>query len=481
MWFSSTETHLISRCVYPSSGNKTSQWIRENSAVCEVTGYDMQKVTKDRLYTISCALYEKKELLEQHLSHRTNELFDLQDKIFLYDLTNTYFEGEKRHSQMARFGRSKEKRSDARLVVLALVINPEGFIKYSTIYEGNKTDCKTLCDMIDKLRLSTSSTDRRALVVFDAGIATEENLKMVGEKGYDYLCVTRSTLKNYTTETSDNCVIIKDKKNQRIELRRVSAQNSTDYYLKINSESKRIKESAMNSQFRDRFEAGLEIIENSLHKKSGTKKLDKVHQRIGRLKEKYPSIHRFYQIDTEADHEDVVTSLKWSQKQTIQPDQESGIYFLRTSLNAMDEEVVWTTYNTIREIESTFRVLKSDLDLRPVFHQNDEASMAHLHLGLLAYWVVNTIRYQLKQKGIKNNWRDIVRIMNTHKCVTTVAQNNKDEIISIRKCSEPTDGARQIYDTLKYKYAPFVKKKSVVLKTELKNPNTTINRAVMRN
>ena len=219
-------THLISRCVYPASENKTGQWIRENSAVCEVTGYDMQKVTKDRLYNISQALYEKREQLEQHLSHRTNELFDLQDKIFLYDLTNTYFEGEKRHSQMARFGRSKEKRSDARLIVLALVVNPEGFIKYSTLYEGNKTDCKTLADMIDKLRLSTSLTGRRALVVFDAGLATEGNLKMVREKGYDYLCVARSSLKEYTTEASDNCVMIKDKKNQKIELRRVSTQNT---------------------------------------------------------------------------------------------------------------------------------------------------------------------------------------------------------------------------------------------------------------
>ena len=119
----------------------------------------------------------------------------------------------------------------------------------------------------------------------------------------------------------------------------------------------------MNSRFRDRFETGLEVIESSLHKKNGIKKADKVHQRVSRLKEKYPSIYRFYQIDTEIGQENNVTSLTWSYKQSIQPDQESGIYFLRTSLTTMEEELVWTTYNTIREIESTFRVLKSDLDL----------------------------------------------------------------------------------------------------------------------
>ena len=473
-------THLISRAVYPASEYKTSFWIRENSAVCEITGYDVKKITKDRLYGISHALYAEKESLEQYLSHRTNELFDLQDKIILYDLTNTYFEGEKRHSRIARFGRSKEKRSDARLVAMAVVVNPEGFIKYSTIYEGNKADCKTLADMIEKLRLATSSTGKKALVVIDAGIATNENLKLIREKEYDYLCVSRSTIKEYTIEPDDYGVTILDKKRQPIELIKANVHSETDYFLRVKSASKGIKESAMNSRFKGRFEEGLVNIESSLHKKSGVKQLDKVHERIGRLKQKYPSIHRFYQIDIESNDKNTVTSLSWTVKTTIGPDQNSGIYFLRTSLCNPDETTVWMIYNTIREIEATFRILKSDLDLRPVFHQKDESSMAHLHLGLLAYWLVNTIRYQLKKKDIRSDWREIVRIMNTQKCVTTLAQNKSDEIISIRKCSEPDDKAKQIYDFLKYKYAPFVRKKSVVLKTEPISPLLAQNKQVIR-
>lgn len=171
-------TQVISRAVYPASELKATRWIKENSAVCELTGYDIEKITKDKLYQSALSLYELKDDLEKHLSKRTNELFDIEDKIILYDLTNTYFEGEKSKSKLAKFGRSKEKRNDAKLVVLALVVNIEGFIKYSSIHQGNIADCDTLSTMIDKLASHTCK-DRKAVIVLDAGIATEENLKLI--------------------------------------------------------------------------------------------------------------------------------------------------------------------------------------------------------------------------------------------------------------------------------------------------------------
>jgi hypothetical protein len=193
-------THLISRAVYPASELRTSRWIKESSSVCELTGYPVEKITKDQLYRISVKLYKEKTNLERYLSLRTNELFDIEDKIILYDLTNTYFEGRMVKSRIAKFGRSKEKRSDARLIALGLVVNPEGFIKYSSLLEGNVSDCSTLSGMIDELRLKTSSSAGKAIVVMDAGIATEANLQLLKEKGYDYLCVTRSMMKNYTVQ-----------------------------------------------------------------------------------------------------------------------------------------------------------------------------------------------------------------------------------------------------------------------------------------
>ena len=480
------QTHIISRAVYPASELETTRWIRENSAICEITGYDIRQITKDRLYSISKKLYAQKEALEQHLSVRTNELFDIQDKIILYDLTNTYFEGRKQGSKLAKFGRSKEKRNDAKLVVLGLVINPEGFIKYSTILEGNMADSKTLEGMIGKLRIKTSSSARKALIVIDAGIATEGNLKMILDNGYDYLCVSRSNLKTYNIEAGAATVSVTDNRKQKIELCRVNSDCNTDYYLKVESHSKELKERSMNEQFRSRFEAGLQQIADSLTKKGGVKQEDKVHERIGRLKQKFPSIGRYFDIETDVfdqpetkrkkkgtdkdkERNRIVTSVKWAVKEGVDINARSGVYFLRTSIQGNSEENVWQFYNTIREIEATFRVLKTDLDLRPIYHQKDENTMAHLHLGLLAYSMVNTVRHQLKKEGIHSGWREIVRTMNTQKAVTTLAQNNHEEVIMIRRCSEPNQPVRKLYDALKYKYAPFIKRKSVVHKSELEN------------
>jgi hypothetical protein len=471
-------THIISRAVYPASELKTSSWIKENSAVCEITGFDVEKVTKDRLYQVSTKLYNEKEALEQYLSFRTNELFDIEDRIMLYDLTNTYFEGRKMGSKLAKFGRSKEKRSDAKLVVLALVVNPEGFIKYSAILQGNMSDPATLEDMIENLRIKTSSSAKKALIVMDAGIATEDNLQMVKAKGYDYLCVTLSSLKNYKVEANAATVTVTDNKKQKIELCPVKSDRNTDYYLKVESHTKELKERSMNEQFRQRFEEGLQTIAESLTKKGGVKQVDKVYERIGRLKGKYPSIQRYFDIEVvvgeqpeskrkrkqennEPEQKQIATAVNWAIKPDVDINARSGIYFLRTSLAGNSEEMLWQFYNTIREIEATFRVLKTDLDLRPIYHKKDESTMAHLHLGLLAYWVVNTIRHQLKKEGIHSGWSEIVRKMNTQKAVTTLAQNDKDEVIQIRRCTEPNQKVQKLYDALKYKYAPFLHKEKI--------------------
>ncbi|PKP51396.1 MAG: hypothetical protein CVT92_12925 [Bacteroidetes bacterium HGW-Bacteroidetes-1] len=273
----------------------------------------MTGVTKDQLYRISKKLYTEKQDLEQHLSILTNELFDIEDKIVLYDLTNTYFEGRKQNSQLAKYGRSKEKRSDAKLVVLGLVVNREGFIKYSSILESNMADSKTLEQMIEYLRIKTSASAQKALVIIDTGIASEENLKMIRAKGYDYLCVSRSSLKDYHVEAEATTVTVTDNKKQKIDLCRVKSGRNTDYYLKVESHSKEIKERSMNQQFRSRFEAELQKIANSLTKKGGVKQEDKVHERIGRLKQKYPSIQRYFDIEIEV--KEIVAKKRKKQQQ----------------------------------------------------------------------------------------------------------------------------------------------------------------------
>ena len=417
-------TQVISRAVYPASELRTARWIKENSAVCELTGYDMEKVTKDKLYQSALSLYTLKDELEKHLSTRTNDLFDIQDKIILYDLTNTYFEGEQRGSKLAKFGRSKEKRSDAKLVVLALVVNIEGFIKYSSIHQGNIADCDTLSIMIDKLAIHTCK-QKKAVIVLDAGIATEENLHLIEAKGYQYLCVSRSKLKQYQAVQDRLTVLLDTKSNKPVRLRAVTTEKNTDYYLEVKSYAKELKEAGMRNQFEKRFEEALQRIHKSVHSKGGVKQADKVHQRIGRAKEQYPSVPQYYIIEVLVDEKTkVVTEITWKKDEAkhASKSESSGIYFLRTNLNVADELIVWNIYNTIREIESTFRTLKTDLDLRPIYHKNDDATMAHLHLGILAYWLVNTVRHQLKSKNINSCWTEIVRIGNTQKMITTTGK-----------------------------------------------------------
>jgi hypothetical protein len=468
-------TQIVSRAVYPFSENRTARWIKENSAICEVTGYPIEKITKDKLYGSALKLFKIKDNLEKHLSKKTNELFDLQDKIYLYDLTNTYFEGRKVKSKIAHFGRSKEKRSDCKLVVLALVVNVEGFIKYSNIFEGNTADSATIPKIIDNLRAQTSD-EKRAIVVIDAGISTEENLALIQAKGYDYVCVSRSKIKNYTINPEGDIRHLMTKNKELITLQKVEKATETDYILKVKSTGKQAKERSMKSKFEERFLEELNKINGSLTKKHGVKKSDKVHQRIGRVIEKYPSVAKFYEIEVEVENL-MATQINYKKKDTSAiDDQELGCYFIKTNLNTEDELSIWTIYNSIREIESAFRCLKSDLDLRPIYHKNDDTTMAHLHLGILAYWVVNTIRHQLKQEKITDNRQEIVRITNTQKVVTTYGKNKEDEMIYVRRCTEPNEHLMKLYQCLNYKSHPFRKRKSVVHKSKLKKNETQYQR-----
>jgi hypothetical protein len=151
-----------------------------------------------------------------------------------------------------------------------------------------------------------------------------------------------------------------------------------------------------------------------------------------------------------------------------------GRYFMRTSMDMKDETLVWDVYNTIREIENAFRELKTDLDLRPIYHKNDDATVAHLYLGLLAYWVVNTIRCQLKAKGINTCWKEMVRIGGTQKVITKMGHNKAEQEIVVKKCSIPEQKLKQLLDTLEIKQRSFTKIKSVVHKQKLRKPDNIV-------
>ncbi len=344
--------------------------------------------------------------------------------------------------------------------MLALCVNQEGFIRYSSVLAGNTADPDALPDMVDTLKAKMRANDKdteRTLVCIDAGIATEDNLLKIKEKGYDYLCVSRKRLTNYKLAKDAKSVTVYDTKQQPITLTEVKHEEGGDYYLQVHSEGKELKETSMNRKFKQRFEEELGKIKCSLTKKGGTKKYEKVIERVGRVIQRYPSIAKYYVIDYLQDEKKPknMADIEWRIAVPENVDKNSGIYFLRTNRPEIGEKQTWDYYNLIREIECTNRQLKLDLSLRPIYHKKDDNSDAHLFLGLLAYSVVNVIRFKLKQQGETCYWTEIVRRMSTQKIVTSEAVNAEGEKIKFRICSEPTKAAKEIYDKLKYKDKPF--------------------------
>lgn len=456
--------HLITRTVYTPSELKSMRIMADNSAVCElVSGNNTWQPGFRDVYKVAPSLYELKDELEDHLCRRTDSLFNVSNRLVLFDLTNFYFEGRKDGSAKAKFGRSKEKRSDCKLLVLALCINAEGFIRYSSILAGNTADPDSLPNMIDtlssKTRVPSGNGSQKTLVVIDAGIATEDNLEKIKSKGYNYLCVSRRRLTDYELADDMKTVTVLDSRKQTVSLREVKREADGDYYLEINSPGKALKESSMNRKFKERFELELAKARESLGKPRGKKNYEKVIERVGRAIGKYPSIAKYYVIEYERDeaNKENMKDISWRIAQPESVDKDNGMYFLRTNVDKIDEKTTWNYYNLIREIECTNRQLKTDLNLRPIYHQKDKASDAHLFLGLLAYWIVNTIRHKLKGHGETCYWTEIVRRMSTQKAVTTEATNALGEKVLMRLCSEPTKVAGDIYDKLKYKKMPFWK------------------------
>lgn len=237
-------------------------------------------------------------------------------------------------------------------------------------------------------------------------------------------------------------------------MREVQTEPEQDYYLEITSPSKAMTEASMNRQWRERFEAEMNKINESISKKGGTKRYEK-----GRVIERYPSIARHYQITYVRDEQKPTQMIRvdWMIKDLTALEKNTGVYFLRTNVRTFGEQTTWEYYNLIREIECTNRQLKTDLNLRPIYHRKDERSDAHLFFGLLSYWIVNSIRLGLKESGENCYWTEIVRRMSTQKLVTTEAVNAMGEKVILRQCSRPVKQAERIYTALKLKHAPFKK------------------------
>jgi len=451
---------IISRAVAAYSENKTESWLRLNSGLLELFDRPTGSASRHDLYKSANDLYEIKPELEQYLYNKSISLFDIEDSVLIYDLTNTHFEGRKLNSKLAQFGRNKQKRYDCKQVVLAAVVNKYGFLKHSNIYEGNMSEPQTLLDIISTMSVDNGFEQR--LIVIDAGIATEDNLKLLQEQNYHYVCVSRSKPgKGFTLDQSKE-ITVKDRLDNDIKLTFMDGVTSNqDRWINVQSSQKRLKESSMMERSMKKFEEEMSGVISSISKKGGTKRLEKVCERIGRIKERNRSVHKYYDIKVE-NKDNIVNSVSLVKLDKPATEQQNGEYYLRTNHTTATERDIWNIYNTIREVESTFRCLKSDLRLRPVYHQKDKNTEAHLHLGLLAYHIVAPIRHMLKSKGLNYDWRNIVRIMNSQKsCTMSVVNKDKKKII-IRSCTSPLQEVLEIYKATETSSIPYRQKKFVV-------------------
>jgi hypothetical protein len=452
---------LTGKLLHPSSELETQRWLNESSAAAEL--YDNPSdMTRYKLYQVASKMYQNKMKWDSLLYDKIGELFPERSKIVIYDLTNMYFEGQMKGSKKANFGRSKQKRSDRRLIGLALSIDQLGFVRSSRFYDGNVSEPSTFIDLINDLSQQLSSAGNKPLIVMDAGIATEENLTLLrNEKyNYDYLCVSRSKPKEYDKLTN-NATTISDNRGNKIELTKVNVEGKPDHFLHIKSEQKRIKETSMDDKLSQRLIQQLEEIRDKLSKKRTVKKTTKIHEKVGAIKAKLARVGHLYDITYVENKElGIVTDIKWQRIKS--KEKPKGEYFLRYTVGTNNEKEIWDLYNLTREVEAVFRCLKTDLDIRPIYHQKDKYIESHIWLGIIAYQVVNYIKQNLRKADINDSWTTIVNKMSTMQSSTTTVLNDKQQQLYIKLCTRPTKYQKTIFDTLKYKSRPYTRKTKVV-------------------
>lgn len=445
---------IIGRMAKPASELATSGWLREHSALGELMDVDFDTMPLMRLYRASDVLLKHRAEIEQHVFERVRSLFGLEETITLYDLTNTYFEGDCGASKAAR-GHSKEKRSDCLLVTLGLVLDGSGFVRRSRLFEGNAVESRTLQEMLLGLDAPAS-----ALVIMDGGIATEANIAWLSEHGYRYLVVSRERHRQFDAE---HAVEIENQQGQCLRLQKTLSDDGREVRLYCHSEQREQKEAAIIERFGTRFEAGLQKLAEGLTTPRGEKRLDKITERIGRLKEKCQGIGQHYQVDVQADASGKkVASLTWK-KQPVSGSMAThpGVYCLRSNETTWDEEKLWRTYTMLTDLEAVFRSLKSELGLRPVYHSREDRIDGHLFITVLAYQLVQVLRVKLRHAGIRASWTTLRDTLSVQRRVTSTFQQRDGRTLHVRKSTRAEPELLNIYQVLGIDPAPGGTKKLI--------------------
>ena len=433
---------VIARMARPGSERASWRWLCERSALGELLGVDFERMSTMGLYRASDALMSHRAAIETHLFDRATDLFGLRRTVTLYDLTNTFFEGGAATQSKAQRGHSKEKRSDCPLLTLGLVLDGSGFVRRSEVFSGAVKEDTTLASMLKALGAPAD-----APVVMDAGIATEANIAWLRANGYRYLAVSRERTRRFDPELAQ---AIETRSRQTVHIHKAPDPDSGETRLYCYSEARAKKERGIADRFATRFEGELKKLHDGLSRPRTRKRLDRVWQRIGRITEKSRGAGAHYDIDVIADDSGKkARAVNWKRRplagsMLTHP----GVYCLRTNVRDWDKETLWRTYTSLTDVEATFRSLKSELGLRPIFHRTQTRSDGHLFITVIAYQMVQTIRHRLARQGQQACWAAIRAILEGQQRVTATFQRKDGRTLHVRKATRAEPGQLQIYRAL---------------------------------
>jgi len=447
-----TAAMVMNRLISPSSEHAMPGWF-ERTALSDLLSFDFSMVNDDKLYRNMDRLHPLRGAIETRLSEKERTIFNLEDTILLYDLTSTYFEGLMLGNPQAKRGYSRDKRGDCKQVVIGLVLDREGFPKAHEIFDGNRQDRTTVGEMLDILKLRVGLKEGSTVVV-DRGMAYDENIREIQGRNLHYLVAGRQTERNQWLgefEEKDGWQeIFREvsptnpfQEKSRVFVRAAETEDET--YVLCLSEGRREKDRAIREKQESRLVEDLKKLQKRAEKKN-IKNPSSIHESIGRLKERYPRVARYYAIEYDA----AQSHFSWTVKMEARARAEEldGGYILKTDREDLNAEELWNTYIMLTRVESAFRDMKSPLCERPIFHKIKRRAQTHIFLCVLAYHILVSIEHTLRQQGDHRSWETLREILKSHQIATIVLPTADGDEFRIRKAGKAEPQHKDIYRKL---------------------------------
>jgi len=448
-----TEAMTLNRLIAPRSEHAMPDWMRR-AAVSDVLQTDLAALHDDALYRNLDRLAPKRAQIERDLAEQERSLFTLDDTVYLYDLTSTYFEGQARRNPQAKRGYSRDKRPDCKQVVVGLVLDRDGFPKAHEVFDGNLQDRNSVGPMLDALERRVGKK-AGATVIVDRGMAYAENLAQIQQRELHYLVAGLQPERNAWLDDFENDAGWEDvvrvpsprnpfQQKTRVQIKR-RAKDGVVYIL-CRSDGRQEKDRAIREKHETRWLADVQKLENRVAK-GRVKEEAKIQQAIGRLRERYPRVARYYAIAYDAEHHRVVWHAH-DDKKALATKLDGG-YLLKTDREDLTAEEIWRTYILLTRVENAFRAMKSPLMERPIFHHLQHRTQTHIFLCVLAYHLLTAIEHRFLQAGTHTSWWTLRQHLSTHQVATVVLPTTSGRVLKIRKATTPDRVHRDIYATLR--------------------------------